>query len=132
MRKRKLDLSDFKISFLAYKEMEYFCRRYKEKKYLAERNDEFSEKYRKDIELIEKTAAETDRELYNFILLNVTDGVAYEFFDASKRPCGRRQFYEERNFLQGFTEKLIVVKRELRCTGVLFLYYFFNYKEELL
>ena len=96
MRKRKLDLSDFKISFLAYKEMEYFCRRYKEKKYLAEFNDEFSEKYRKDIELIEKTAAETDSELYNFILLNVTDGVAYEFFDACKRPCGRRQFYEKR------------------------------------
>ena len=47
----------------------------------------------KDIELIEKTAAETDSELYNFILLNVTDGVAYEFFDARKRPCGRRQFY---------------------------------------
>ena len=56
MRKRKLDLSDFKISFLAYKEMEYFCRRYKEKKYLAEFNDEFSEKYRKDIELIEKNS----------------------------------------------------------------------------
>ena len=32
----------------------------------------------------------------------------------------------ERNFLQGFTEKLIAVKRELRCTGVLFLYYFLN------
>ena len=105
--------------------MEYFCRRYKEKKCLAEHNDEFSEKYMKDIELIEKTAAETDSELYNFILLNVTDGVAYEFFDASKRPCGRRQFYEKRKeFFARLTEKLIVVKRELWCTGVLFLYYF--------
>lgn len=96
MRKRKLDLSDFKISFLAYKEMEYFCRQYKEKKYLISQNSEFSERYKKDIELIEQSAIKTDVNLYEFIMLNVTEGIAYEFFDESKRPCGRRQFYEKR------------------------------------
>ena len=135
-RKRKLDLRKFNISAYAYKEMEYFCMQYKEKKkkidegygisavrYDKERskngniNDPTFEnaarvlKLKKDVEIIERAAMETDEVLYKYILKNVTEGTA---FDVLNIPCGRRQFYDKRKM---FFYKLYKLKNEIVWNG---------------
>lgn len=52
-------------------------------------------KLKSSIELIEQTVLEVaGKALYKPLLLNVTEGIAYEYL--GKVPCGRRQFYEIR------------------------------------
>lgn len=96
MRKYTLKLDKYGISKAAYGELHNFCLQYDEK--LARLNDAYSlkspslsgmphgggvsnpteraaelcEKYRADIDLIEKTAKEVDAELAPFIIRNVT------------------------------------------------------------
>ena len=96
MRKYNLKLDKYGISKSAYGELYNFCLQYDEK--LARLNDAYSlkspnlsgmphgagisdptakaaelcEKYRADIELIEKTAKEVDEELAPFLIKNVT------------------------------------------------------------
>lgn len=103
------------ISNLKYRELRNFCLQYNEKKKeiqyglssvvadgmprgnatsnptesMAIRN----EMLRKDMELIEQTAIEADSSLYQYILKNVTEGVAYEYMDI---PAGKSTFYEAR------------------------------------
>ena len=43
-----------------------------------------------DIEIIERTAMETDAEFYEYILENVTKGISWEYLDV---PLSRRSFY---------------------------------------
>lgn len=119
IRKRDMKLSDYNISREKYNELKYFCLQYWQKKRdlhnsyglgalvndgmprgsdcgnpterVAVRNDIL----RKDTELIEQTALEADSEMYQWILQNVTLGVAYEYMNV---PVGRRQFYESRRY----------------------------------
>jgi|GEM_PF-1028291 len=108
IRKRDIKLSKYNISLYAYRELEYFCLQYGEKKrsidkmYCLKKHDEnlkgFKNEgkirlYESDINLIENAAKYTDGQLYSYILKNVTDGIPYESMDV---PCGRRMFYELR------------------------------------
>lgn len=80
----KRDLNIRQLSKAKYRELFYFCMQFKEK--LLEGNI-------KDTRLIEDTAEETDKELAEYILKNVTEGIPYEYMNV---PCGRKQFYEKR------------------------------------
>lgn len=96
MREYTLNLDKYGISSEAYKELRSFCLQYNEKKTKLNnayslrspnlsgmphgsgtsdptaRAAEVAEKYRKDIELIEKTAKEVDPDLADFLIKNVT------------------------------------------------------------
>lgn len=116
--KRDLKLDNYGITKEAYRELEYFCLQYeKKKRSLSEcyslRSPVCSDmprsggtgnptakqalnaiKLQKDLCLIEQTAIEASRELYPYLLKNVTDrSMTYEKMAV---PCGRRQFYEYR------------------------------------
>lgn len=119
VKKRDLKLSDHSISRAKYNELKYFCMQYGEKKQklLADYglnavvndgmpkdsllgNPTAQEAVRRaamqeDIALIEKTAQEANKDLYEWILKNVTEGIPYEWMDV---PAGRRQFYESRRY----------------------------------
>ena len=64
----------------------------------TERAVERAERIRKKMELVEQAAIEADSALYRFIILNVTEGVSYEYLSirGASPCCGRRQFYEKR------------------------------------
>lgn len=108
IRKKDLNLSQFNISLYAYRELEYFCLQYREKKnsidkmYCLKKHDECLNGFKNerkirmfenDISLIETAAKKADNQLYPFIIKNVADGISYEYMDV---PCGRRRFYELR------------------------------------
>ena len=120
VKKRDMKLSDYPISRARYNELKYFCMQYYEKKQskLAHAyslpaiksdgqprgnfvgNPTESQaidnlKLQKEIELIEQTAKEADEEISRWLLMNVTEGIAYEYLDV---PKGRRQFYESRKY----------------------------------
>lgn len=47
------------------------------------------------IDMIENVAKETDKELWNYILKAVTEGVSYTKFDmVDNIPCGKEKFYD--------------------------------------
>lgn len=108
---------EYNISQNKYRELKYFCLQYKEKKdrlrninYIsavrsngipqgtgisnptANQGEEIAQ-LKKDIELIEQTAIETDSELYQYLLENVTKDVPWEYLDI---PLSRRSFYYRR------------------------------------
>ena len=119
VRKREMKLSDYNISLAKYYELKYFCMQYEEKKKELQKGYGLSSGMndglpkgnipgnptertaikntllKKDIELIEQTAIEADSEIYQWLLKNVTEGVAYEYMNV---PKGRRQFYESRRY----------------------------------
>ncbi|MCB7321272.1 hypothetical protein [Lacrimispora sp. 210928-DFI.3.58] len=119
IRTRDMKLSDHSISRAKYNELKYFCMQYGEKKQKllegyglnAVVNDGMPKSslsgnptaqeavrravIQEDIVLIEKTAQEANKELYEWILKNVTEGIPYEWMDV---PAGRRQFYESRRY----------------------------------
>lgn len=108
---------ELKISPSGYKELEYFCLQYNEKKHeinnsyglkspqygFKSKNKTISDttltavekilSLKAEIEMIEQSAIEADSEIYPYIIKNVTEGILYEYMDV---PCGRRQFYEKR------------------------------------
>ncbi|MCI1958322.1 MAG: hypothetical protein LKJ25_01700 [Clostridia bacterium] len=108
IRKRDINLSQYNISLYAYRELEYFCLQYSEKKRAFNRlyclkkhnenlkglkNKKKIKMLESDINMIETAAKNADSQLYSYILKNVTDGISYEYMDV---PCGRRRFYELR------------------------------------
>lgn len=129
-KKRNLDLKNFNISEYAYKELQYFCMQYGEKKKMIEEgygpsgirmkltpkgsgvSDPTFEtadriiKIKNDIEMIENAAKETDGILYKYIIRNVSEGTPFEVLEV---PCGRRQFYDKRKI---FFNKLYRKKNE--------------------
>lgn len=51
--------------------------------------------YREKIELIEKTAQESDKYLYEYILKAVTEGLSYTYLRTRLNiPCGRDMYYD--------------------------------------
>jgi len=51
--------------------------------------------YRDMIELVERTAEETDNLLNEYILKGVTEGVSYDYlFTVMEIPCGRETYYD--------------------------------------
>lgn len=51
--------------------------------------------YSERIELIEKTAVEADKYLYEYILKAVTEGLSYTYLkNIMKIPCGRDMYYD--------------------------------------
>lgn len=116
--KRDLKLDEYGISKLAYRELINFCLQYNEKKKkIKELHDPYyspritglpcgngmnnpveqavlkAEQLSRDVELIHNTAVETDCEISEAILKNVTQGIQYDYLEV---PCGRRQFYAKR------------------------------------
>lgn len=49
----------------------------------------------KDIELLEQTAIEADSEIYQYMIKNVTEGIAYEYLGV---PKSRNRFYDSRKY----------------------------------
>ncbi len=105
------------LSFEAYKELEYFCYQYRQKKQelaeaaikthkkmnlaqreqqssvTAKQNELRSRALKAQLRIIEEAAEEAGRQLAPFLLKNVTEKIRYEYMEV---PCGRRQFYEMR------------------------------------
>lgn len=53
------------------------------------------EYYKERIDLIENTAKETDRFLYEYILKAVTEGLSYAYLRTTmKIPCGKDMYYD--------------------------------------
>jgi hypothetical protein len=116
-KERDLKLESYDISDNRYRELKYFCRQYREKQTLLRSITEvFSPRFdgagggnkisdwtadtairrvqlKRDIELIEQSAMEADGEIYQYIISNVSDGIAYEYMEV---PAGRRKFYDAR------------------------------------
>ncbi len=119
VKKRDMKLSDYHISRARYNELKYFCMQYSEKKHELMSNYGLHAvvedgqpkgnipgnpteckalknlKLQKEIELIENTAFAADKEIYEYLLKNVTEGIAYEYLDV---PKARKQFYESRRY----------------------------------
>ncbi len=110
-------LKKYEISLNRFRELKYFCLQYDDKKrelnnltfisspifdgqpHGHDISDTTAKKalrvaeLRKDIELIEQCAIEADNTIYQYIITNVTKGLAYEFLGV---PMGKNQFYEKR------------------------------------
>lgn len=119
VKKRDIKLSSYNISREKYNELKYFCMQYEEKKrelykgygLQAAVNDGQPKgntpgnpteqtalrnvALLRDIELIEQTAIEADPNIYQWLLKNITEGIAYEYLNV---PMGRKQFYESRRY----------------------------------
>lgn len=116
------------ISHDRYMELVYFCKQYNEKKdKLREITLLQGMKYsgmpsggnissttentalkiaelKKDVEIIENTAAEVAPAFKDSLLLNVTQGITYTYFNL---PCGKNYFYEcRRIFFDKLSEKV--------------------------
>lgn len=118
MDERDLSLGCYEISRERYRELKYFCRQYADKKAKAAearlpggqaldgmphgsavgdptaRRAEKAMRYARDVELIERVAAEAAPDCTRELLRNVTEGTPWEHLPAA--CCGRRQFYELR------------------------------------
>ena len=124
-------MKNFNISEYAYKELLYFCMQYGEKKKQVENgygvravrfnitqsksttlydttfeNANNIIRLKNDIDMIERAAKETDDQLYDYIIKNVSYSVP---FDLLRVPCGRRQFYNKRKY---FFYRLYCLKNE--------------------
>lgn len=120
-------MQDYQIDVDLYRELFYFCKRYKARQKEIESlygltapnmdgmpkgNKVGSqteskairiEKLKKENELIEQAAIEANSYIYPFIIRNVTEGIAYEYM---RVPMGRRQFYDGRRlFFKILSEK---------------------------
>ena len=119
VKKRDMKLSDYHISRARYNELKYFCMQYYEKKQKLAHAYSLPEiksdgqpkgnlvgnptesqaidnmKLQKEIELIEQTAKEADEEISEWLLMNVTEGIAYEYLDV---PKNRTDFYSARKY----------------------------------
>ena len=108
--------SKYWISKHRHYELKHFCLQYPEwkrcyintdgfKPVAAKSDNEYSDrtaqcgmlraKYADKIRLIEKIAKEADAELYEYILLAVTEGVSYTYLKTKLNiPCGRDMYYD--------------------------------------
>ena len=118
MDERDLSLGCYEISRERYRELKYFCRQYADKKAKAAearlpggqaldgmphgsavgdptaRRAEKAMRYARDVELIERVAAEAAPDCTRELLRNVTEGTPWEYLPAADAP--RRAFYEAR------------------------------------
>ena len=117
--KRDLNLDKYNISQFRYRELKYFCLQYEEWKTELNNNIDAVKSTQitdmpsshaigdstcnlavrrvelfRNCELIEQMAIKADCGIYQSIIKNVTQGIAFEYMDAY---CGRRQFYLARN-----------------------------------
>ena len=124
---RNLRLHNYQIDDDLYCELKYFCKRYQKREYevnslygLSEVNQDGMPKgnaisnqtesktlrilkIRAENELIEQTAIETDPYIYQDIIKNVTQGIAYDYLDCH---CSRGYFYDRRRkFFKLLSEK---------------------------
>lgn len=76
-----------------YKELEYFCLQYNDKKKIKDMNTPSGRKAKMDIYIIESVAATVYPEIKNYIIESVSTGKTWEQLNP---PCGRRQFYNAR------------------------------------
>lgn len=88
-----------------YRELQYFCLQYEEKKeavlsgverkggHRARVSEDKRERLRKEVELIEQTAIETNPEIYQYLLKSVTEGTSYEYLNV---PMSKGRFYDYR------------------------------------
>lgn len=114
---RDLKLEKYNISENRYRELKYFCRQYREKQSQFRAITELSSpkfdsagggnktsdrtadtairrtQLQRDIEIIEHSAIEADREISQYIISNVTDGIAYEYLGV---PSSKTNFYLKR------------------------------------
>lgn len=119
VKKRDMKLSDYHISRARYNELKYFCMQYSEKKHelmsnyglhavindgqpkgnipgnMTEQQALQNIKLKKEIDLIEQTVKEANEEISDWLLKNVTEGIAYEYMDA---PISRTKFYDARRY----------------------------------
>ncbi|MBO7450923.1 MAG: hypothetical protein J6U54_11210 [Clostridiales bacterium] len=52
-------------------------------------------RYLQNMDLVEKTAQEADKDIWKFILIGVTEGVAYEFlYSRLEIPCSKDIYYD--------------------------------------
>ena len=110
-------LRGLSISYDAYKELEYFCYQYGEKKKelaflyggrglrmdaagkgTRQTDQTAATAFRamvleEQVGMIEEAAKEAGQQLAPFLLKNVTEKMKYEYMEV---PCGRRQFYAMR------------------------------------
>jgi len=119
--KRDIKLEEFDISQRRYRELFYFCLQYEEMK---ERLDDLyslksrqihekiqnnsildltqykaidAHKISKSLELIEQSALEADGDIYNYLLMNITNQLPYTYLRYSlDMPCGEKYFYNAR------------------------------------
>lgn len=115
-KERVLSLGKYDISANRYLELKYFCRQYREKQSQLRSLTEISSyssdgrggsgisdktaslaikrtQLKEELKLVEQSAYEADKGIYQYIISNVADGVPYEYLGV---PTGRRQFYEAR------------------------------------
>ena len=110
-------LKKYEISLNRFRELKYFCLQYDDKKrelnnltfisapridgqpHGNKTSDATALKamriaeLKKDVELIEQCAISADSTIYQYIITNVTKGLAYEFLGV---PMGKNQFYAKR------------------------------------
>jgi len=116
-KERVLKLQSYNISDNRYRELKYFCRQYREKQSQLWSITELSSprfdsagggnktsdrtadaairraQLQRDIEIIEQAAIEADVEIYQYIISNVADGIAYEYLGV---PASIASFYRKR------------------------------------
>lgn len=121
MNKRDISLTKYDISPKRYRELYYFCLQYDEMKERLEsiyslqsskidnnvQSNSISdstqkkaiaaEKISTKMELIEQTAIEADSQIYQYLLMNVTNQVPFTYlhYDLGM-PCGEKYFYKAR------------------------------------
>lgn len=88
---------DYNISRNRLEELKAFCRQCNEKRSKIRTGHKDSEKYRKDLEIIERAAIKTNSEIYQYILKSVANNMAYEQIEYDKElgriPVSRTVFY---------------------------------------
>ncbi|MGI6349895.1 MAG: hypothetical protein ACOXZ0_08325 [Eubacteriales bacterium] len=117
-----IKLDKYEISPYRYRELLNFCLQYDEKKdklehyysvpathpkidYVQDTNTTNptqdkaipAARLSHDVKLIEQTAIEADNEIYQYLLMNVTNQIPYSYLRYTlKMPCGKNKFYRAR------------------------------------
>ena len=95
MERKTLKFKEFSKD--EYFEMLYFCRQYKTKKSVVnknrENNSDYINKLKTDVLIIENSAKKADPFFAEYIIKNVSANKPFEVLNI---PCGRRQFYDIR------------------------------------
>lgn len=105
IQRKDIKLNELGVSRKKYRELQYFCLQYEEKKeavlsglerkgeHRVRVSEEKRERYKKEVELIEQTAIEANPEIYSYLLKSVTQGIGYEWMDV---PMSKGRFYDYR------------------------------------
>lgn len=92
--KRDIKLDKYNISKFAFRELNYFCLQYHEKKSKALNG---TTQIASDLHLIEQTAMDAGEEIYPYLLQAVTTGRSYiNLKMVLNIPCGKGYFNKRR------------------------------------